>query len=73
LDEELGVALLFGPMMFKHIFGPSMDREWLARGAVEAFWKGHAREGKREHLVKEQKRGRERIARKRQGKKKMVD
>jgi AcrR family transcriptional regulator len=47
LDEELGVALLFGPMMFKHIIGPSMDREWLARGTVEAFWKAHARQGKK--------------------------
>jgi hypothetical protein len=47
LDEELGVALLFGPMMFKHIIGPSMDREWPARGTVEAFWKAHARQGKK--------------------------
>jgi hypothetical protein len=70
LDEDLGVALLFGPMMFKHIFGPSMDREWLARGTVEAFWKGHARDGKRENL--EQTRGRERIRRKHRGKKKTV-
>jgi AcrR family transcriptional regulator len=43
LDEDLGVALLFGPMMFRHIFSGSMDKEWLARGAVEAFWKAHAR------------------------------
>jgi hypothetical protein len=47
LDEELGVALLFGPMMFKHIIGPSMDREWLAKGTVEAFWKAHAWQGKK--------------------------
>jgi AcrR family transcriptional regulator len=47
LDEDLGVALLFGPMMFRHIFSGSMDKEWLARGAVEAFWKAHAREGSR--------------------------
>jgi AcrR family transcriptional regulator len=47
LDEELGVALLFGPMIFKQIIGPSMDREWLARGTVEAFWKAHARPGKK--------------------------
>ena len=39
LDEDLGVALLLGPMMFRHIFSGSMDKEWLARGAVEAFWK----------------------------------
>ena len=43
LDEQLGVALLFGPMMLRHIFSGSMDKEWLARGAVEAFWKAHAR------------------------------
>ena len=43
LDVELGVALLLGPMFFRHIFSSSVDREWLARGAVEAFWKAHAR------------------------------
>jgi len=47
LDEDLGVALLFGPMMFRHIFSGSMDKEWLATGAVEAFWKAHARENPR--------------------------
>jgi AcrR family transcriptional regulator len=46
LDEDLGVALLFGPMMFRHIFSGSMDKEWLARGAVEAYWEAHARDGK---------------------------
>ena len=43
LDEDLGVALLLGPMMFRHIFGSAIDREWLARGTVDAFWKAHAR------------------------------
>jgi AcrR family transcriptional regulator len=43
LDEELGVALLLGPMMYRHIFGSSVDREWLAEGAVNSFWKAHAR------------------------------
>jgi len=43
LDEELGVALLLGPMMYRHIFGSSVDREWLADGAVHSFWKAHAR------------------------------
>jgi AcrR family transcriptional regulator len=43
LDEDLAVALLAGPMMFRHIFGNSMDKEWLARGAVESFWKAQAR------------------------------
>ena len=46
LDEDLGVALLLGPMMFRHFFSGAMDKEWLARGAVEAYWKAHAREGK---------------------------
>jgi AcrR family transcriptional regulator len=48
LDEELGVALLLGPMLFRHIFSSSIDREWLAQGAVDAFWKAHARPGWRE-------------------------
>jgi AcrR family transcriptional regulator len=42
LDEDLGVALLLGPMMYRHIFGPSVSQEWLADGAVESFWKAHA-------------------------------
>lgn len=43
LDEDLGVALLLGPMMYRHIFGPSVSQEWLANGAVESYWKAHAR------------------------------
>ena len=43
LDEELSVALLLGPMMYRHIFGPAVDRRWLAAGVVESFWKAHAR------------------------------
>jgi AcrR family transcriptional regulator len=43
LDEDLGVALLLGPMMYRHMFGPSVSQEWLADGAVESFWKAHAR------------------------------
>jgi len=43
LDEDLGVALLLGPMMYRHIFGSSVNQEWLAEGAVESFWKAHAR------------------------------
>jgi len=43
LDEELAVTLLFGPMLFSHIFGPRIDRKWLASGAVDSFWKAHAR------------------------------
>jgi AcrR family transcriptional regulator len=43
LDEELGFALLFGPMIFRHIFGSRVDRKWLASGTVESFWKANAR------------------------------
>ena len=43
LDEELSVALLLGPMMYRHIFGPTVDRRWLAQGVVDSFWKAHAR------------------------------
>jgi AcrR family transcriptional regulator len=43
LDEELSVALLLGPMMYRHIFGPAVDRRWLAQGVVDSFWKAHAR------------------------------
>ncbi len=43
LDEELGVALLLGPMLYRHIFGSSVSLDWLAEGAVDSFWKAHAR------------------------------
>ena len=43
LDEDLGVALLLGPMMYRHIFGSSVSLDWLAEGAVESFWKAQAR------------------------------
>jgi AcrR family transcriptional regulator len=43
LDEDLGVALLLGPMMYRHIFGSSVSRDWLAEGAVNSFWKANAR------------------------------
>jgi hypothetical protein len=43
LDEELSVALLWGPMMYRHIFGPAVSRQWLADGVVESFWRAHAR------------------------------
>lgn len=46
LDLDLGVALLLGPMMYRHIFGPGIDREWLAEGAVESFWKACSRKRK---------------------------
>lgn len=42
LDEDLGVALLLGPMMYRHIFGSSVSLDWLAEGAVDSFWKAHA-------------------------------
>jgi AcrR family transcriptional regulator len=43
LDEELGVALLLGPMFYSRMFGQSVNRDWLASGAVDSFWKAHAR------------------------------
>lgn len=43
LDEELAVTLLLGPMLFSYIFGPRIDRKWLASGTVDSFWKAHAR------------------------------
>lgn len=43
IDEELGVALLLGPMMYRHIFGSSVSLEGLAEGTVDAFWRAHAR------------------------------
>jgi AcrR family transcriptional regulator len=43
LDEDLGVALLLGPMMYRHIFGSSVSLDWLAEGAVDSFWRAHAR------------------------------
>jgi AcrR family transcriptional regulator len=43
LDEDLGVALLLGPMMYRHIFGSSVSLDWLADGAVDSFWRAHAR------------------------------
>lgn len=46
LDLDLGVALLLGPMMYRHIFGPGIDRQWLAEGAVESFWKACSRKRK---------------------------
>jgi AcrR family transcriptional regulator len=42
LDEELGVALLLGPMMYRHIFGSSVSLEWLADGTVNSYWKANA-------------------------------
>ncbi len=49
LDEELAVALLLGPMVFRHIFRGSVDKEWLARGAVDLFWRANARNAKGTH------------------------
>jgi hypothetical protein len=52
LDRELSIALLWGPMMYQHIFGPSVNRPWLAEGVVEAFWKAHARVARERHARK---------------------
>jgi AcrR family transcriptional regulator len=71
LDEELGVALLLGPMMYRHIFGSSVDREWLAEGTVNSFWKAHARPEFQEHggsVARQQKKPQMRAAKLRQRK-----
>jgi hypothetical protein len=47
LDEDLGVALLLGPMLYRHIFGSSVSLDWLAEGTVDSFWKAHARRAKK--------------------------
>jgi AcrR family transcriptional regulator len=44
MDVDLSVALILGPMMYRHIFGPGIDQTWLAEGTVESFWKACARE-----------------------------
>jgi len=36
-------------MMFRHIFRGSLDKEWLAHGAVESFWRANARNGTPPH------------------------
>lgn len=41
LDEDLGVALLLGPMLYRHIFGSSVSLDWLAEGTVDSFWIAH--------------------------------
>jgi AcrR family transcriptional regulator len=43
LDEDLGVALLLGPMLYRHIFGSAVSLDWLVEGTVDSFWKAHAR------------------------------
>ena len=55
LDEDLGVALLLGPMMYRHIFGSSVSLDWLADGAVESFWKAHARQESRPNFANKRK------------------
>jgi len=47
LDEDLGVALLLGPMLYRHIFGSSVSLDWLAEGAVDSFWRAHVRPKKK--------------------------
>ncbi len=43
LDKQLGVALLVGPMMYRHIFRDAAPfKEDLAEGVVNAFWRAFA-------------------------------
>jgi len=52
MDVDLAVALILGPMMYRHIFGPGIDQSWLAEGTVEAFWRAHARAKEKKHRNK---------------------
>ncbi len=49
LDVELGVALLFGPMLYSHVLqkGERKADCRIAPAVVEAFWRGHRRESRR--------------------------
>jgi AcrR family transcriptional regulator len=43
LDKVVGLALLLGPMLYKHIFrGPTPAPANLAEGVVHAFWRAFA-------------------------------
>jgi AcrR family transcriptional regulator len=49
LDEELGVGLLVGPMLYWHVFvkdTPAEELHRLASGVVDAFWKAFAVESR---------------------------
>lgn len=48
LDVELGVALLFGPMLYTHVTqkGEQAATSNIGPAVVEAFWRGHARKGR---------------------------
>jgi len=63
LDEDLGVALLLGPMMYRHIFGAGISIDWLAEGAVESFWRAQARPEHLEQTAKHQLSPKRRVAR----------
>jgi hypothetical protein len=38
----LGLAILLGPMMYRHIFRNTMPPNDLAEGVVHAFWRAFA-------------------------------
>jgi len=56
MDIDLSVALILGPMMYRHIFGPGIDQTWLAEGTVDSFWKAYAREKETKRILKAAKR-----------------
>jgi AcrR family transcriptional regulator len=55
LDKDLGVALLLGPMLYRHIFESSVSLDWLAEGAVDSFWKAYARPMEKEENTSSRK------------------
>ena len=47
LDLDVAIALLMGPMMYRHIFKlHELEAEGLAEAVVETFWQAHAIAGK---------------------------
>lgn len=51
LDLELGVALLFGPMLYTHVIqkGEQASGSNIGPAVVEAFWRAHARKSQTHH------------------------
>jgi AcrR family transcriptional regulator len=43
LDKALGMAMLLGPMLYKHIFRNEPPAANLAEGVVHAFWRAFAK------------------------------
>jgi hypothetical protein len=43
LNIEVALALLLGPMIYRHVFWKNEDEDvrWLAEGVVDAFWRAY--------------------------------